>query len=157
MAAKSGTVIIAGRSTAYGNYVVINHGGGLTTLYAHMSKITTTKGLRSAPATRSARWAPPDIPQVITCILRCASTVLIKMQAASWVCIDDEGRQTDEQTEDHHWFPVDAADAGRGQHLQHNVFVASEYYNARLGNFETGIGIGKIQRSIQHRGQILCG
>ena len=44
MAAKSGTVIIAGRSTAYGNYVVINHGGGLTTLYAHMSKITTTKG-----------------------------------------------------------------------------------------------------------------
>ena len=33
MAAKPGTVIIAGRSTAYGNYVVINHGGGLTTLY----------------------------------------------------------------------------------------------------------------------------
>ncbi len=44
MAAKSGTVIIAGRSTAYGNYVVINHGGGLTTLYAHMSKLGTTKG-----------------------------------------------------------------------------------------------------------------
>ncbi len=44
MAAKPGTVIIAGRSTAYGNYVVINHGGGLTTLYAHMSKLGTTKG-----------------------------------------------------------------------------------------------------------------
>ena len=44
MAAKSGTVIIAGRSTAYGNYVVINHGGGLTTLYAHMSKLGTTNG-----------------------------------------------------------------------------------------------------------------
>ena len=44
MAAKSGTVIIAGKSTAYGNYVVINHGGGLTTLYAHMSKLGTTQG-----------------------------------------------------------------------------------------------------------------
>lgn len=44
MAAKSGTVIIAGKSTAYGNYVVISHGGGLTTLYAHMSKLGTTKG-----------------------------------------------------------------------------------------------------------------
>lgn len=44
MAAKSGEVIIAGKSTAYGNYVVISHGGGLTTLYAHMSKLGTTKG-----------------------------------------------------------------------------------------------------------------
>lgn len=44
MAAKPGTVIIAGRSTAYGNYVVINHGSGLTTLYAHMSRLGTTKG-----------------------------------------------------------------------------------------------------------------
>ena len=44
MAAKPGTVIIAGKSTAYGNYVVINHGSGLTTLYAHMSRLGTTKG-----------------------------------------------------------------------------------------------------------------
>lgn len=43
-AAQSGTVIIAGYSSAWGNYVVINHGGGITTLYAHMSKILTTKG-----------------------------------------------------------------------------------------------------------------
>ena len=43
-AAQSGTVIIAGYSSAWGNYVVINHGGGVTTLYAHMSKILTTKG-----------------------------------------------------------------------------------------------------------------
>ena len=43
-AAKPGTVIIAGYSSAWGNYVVINHGGGITTLYAHMSKILTTKG-----------------------------------------------------------------------------------------------------------------
>lgn len=44
MAAKPGTVIIAGKSTAYGNYVVINHGSGLTTLYAHMSRLGTSKG-----------------------------------------------------------------------------------------------------------------
>lgn len=43
-AAKPGTVIIAGYSSAWGNYVVINHGNGITTLYAHMSKILTTKG-----------------------------------------------------------------------------------------------------------------
>ena len=43
-AAQSGTVIIAGRSSAWGNYVVINHGGGVTTLYAHMSKLLTTRG-----------------------------------------------------------------------------------------------------------------
>ena len=33
-----------GYSSAWGNYVVINHGNGITTLYAHMSKILTTKG-----------------------------------------------------------------------------------------------------------------
>ena len=43
-AAQSGAVIIAGYSSAWGNYVVINHGNGITTLYAHMSKILTTKG-----------------------------------------------------------------------------------------------------------------
>ena len=43
-AAQPGTAIIAGYSSAWGNYVVINHGNGITTLYAHMSKILTTKG-----------------------------------------------------------------------------------------------------------------
>lgn len=44
VAAQSGTVITAGYSSAWGNYVVISHGGGLSTLYAHMSKLGTTKG-----------------------------------------------------------------------------------------------------------------
>ncbi|WP_458862410.1 murein hydrolase activator EnvC family protein [Acidaminobacterium chupaoyuni] len=44
VAANSGTVLIAGYSTAYGNYVVISHGGGISTLYAHMSRIGTSKG-----------------------------------------------------------------------------------------------------------------
>ncbi|MBQ6845934.1 MAG: peptidoglycan DD-metalloendopeptidase family protein [Oscillospiraceae bacterium] len=44
-AANSGTVIVAGWSQkGYGNYVVIDHGGGKATLYAHMHKIKTTKG-----------------------------------------------------------------------------------------------------------------
>lgn len=46
-AANSGTVIVAGWSSkGYGNYVVVDHGGGKSTLYAHMSKIKTTKGAK---------------------------------------------------------------------------------------------------------------
>ncbi len=37
LAAKAGTVIISQYSSSYGNYVVINHDGGNTTLYAHLS------------------------------------------------------------------------------------------------------------------------
>ncbi len=36
-AADSGTVEISTYSSSYGNYVLINHGGGNATLYAHMS------------------------------------------------------------------------------------------------------------------------
>ena len=46
-AANSGTVIVAGWSQkGYGNYVVIDHGGGKSTLYAHMDKIKTSKGAK---------------------------------------------------------------------------------------------------------------
>ncbi len=46
LAAADGTVIIAGWNNAYGNYVVINHGGGVTTLYGHNSSLTVSKGQR---------------------------------------------------------------------------------------------------------------
>lgn len=34
IAADSGTVLFSGNSSSYGKYIVISHGGGLTTLYA---------------------------------------------------------------------------------------------------------------------------
>lgn len=44
-AAQSGTVIVAGwNSGGYGNYVVIDHGGGLSTLYAHCSSLNVSTG-----------------------------------------------------------------------------------------------------------------
>ena len=43
-AANSGTVTRATYSSAYGNYVMIDHGGGVVTLYGHMKKLAVSKG-----------------------------------------------------------------------------------------------------------------
>ncbi|WP_461373169.1 murein hydrolase activator EnvC family protein [Candidatus Aquicultor sp.] len=43
-AAKSGKVIIAGWMGGYGNVVVIDHGGGMSTLYGHNSKLDVNVG-----------------------------------------------------------------------------------------------------------------
>ncbi|TCP69491.1 M23 family metallopeptidase [Baia soyae] len=43
-AAASGTVVKAGYSGAYGNLVVIDHGNGWVTYYAHLSRILVGKG-----------------------------------------------------------------------------------------------------------------
>ena len=45
-AAKAGTVIISTYSSSYGNYVVISHGSGNTTLYGHMSARRVNVGQR---------------------------------------------------------------------------------------------------------------
>ena len=42
-AANKGTVTTSGYSSAWGNYIIISHGGGITTLYAHMSKRSVSK------------------------------------------------------------------------------------------------------------------
>jgi len=43
-AAASGTVALAGPMSGYGNYVCIEHGGGLATCYAHLSSFATSSG-----------------------------------------------------------------------------------------------------------------
>lgn len=44
LAAKSGIVITSAYNSSYGNYVVISHGNGQTTLYAHMSRRLVSEG-----------------------------------------------------------------------------------------------------------------
>jgi murein DD-endopeptidase MepM/ murein hydrolase activator NlpD len=43
-AAKSGIVALAGVVSGYGNYTCVNHGGGLSTCYAHQSRFGTSSG-----------------------------------------------------------------------------------------------------------------
>ncbi|MGZ4386790.1 MAG: murein hydrolase activator EnvC family protein [Gaiellaceae bacterium] len=43
-AAASGTVIYAGWESGYGNFVVIDHGGGIATAYGHQSAIAVSDG-----------------------------------------------------------------------------------------------------------------
>lgn len=45
-AANGGTVTTSGYSSAWGNYIIINHGGGYTTLYAHLSRRNVSKGAK---------------------------------------------------------------------------------------------------------------
>jgi murein DD-endopeptidase MepM/ murein hydrolase activator NlpD len=44
IAGASGKVSFAGWQNGYGQLVVIDHGGGLTTRYGHLSKIDVTEG-----------------------------------------------------------------------------------------------------------------
>ncbi|MEA5462405.1 murein hydrolase activator EnvC family protein [Leptothoe sp. PORK10 BA2] len=44
VAADSGTIIFSGWYGGYGNSVIIDHGGGLTTLYAHASRLNVSEG-----------------------------------------------------------------------------------------------------------------
>ncbi|MEA3501598.1 MAG: peptidoglycan DD-metalloendopeptidase family protein [Actinomycetota bacterium] len=44
LAAASGTVFFAGAKGGYGNSIMIDHGGGMVTLYAHQSKLAVSNG-----------------------------------------------------------------------------------------------------------------
>lgn len=46
VAATAGTVVTATYSSSLGNYVMIDHGGGIMTLYAHMTKSIVSKGAK---------------------------------------------------------------------------------------------------------------
>ena len=43
-AVQSGEVILATKHSSYGNYIIVDHGGGITTLYAHCSKLLKKVG-----------------------------------------------------------------------------------------------------------------
>ncbi|MCL2402163.1 MAG: M23 family metallopeptidase [Oscillospiraceae bacterium] len=43
-AADTGTVLISRRNASFGNYIVISHGDGVTTLYAHLSTRSVSVG-----------------------------------------------------------------------------------------------------------------
>lgn len=45
-AVSDGTVVLAGRKGGYGNFVQINHGGGLGSGYGHMSRFAVSSGSR---------------------------------------------------------------------------------------------------------------
>ncbi|MFI3115844.1 MAG: peptidoglycan DD-metalloendopeptidase family protein [Clostridia bacterium] len=44
LSANAGRVIVSDYSSSYGNYVMVDHGGGYVTLYAHMSKRLVSAG-----------------------------------------------------------------------------------------------------------------
>ena len=44
LAANAGTVIVSEYHYSYGYYVVIDHGGGISTLYGHNSKLLVNVG-----------------------------------------------------------------------------------------------------------------
>jgi murein DD-endopeptidase MepM/ murein hydrolase activator NlpD len=43
-AAKGGEVIFSGTMSGYGNVIIVDHGGGFTTLYAHQSEMVVGEG-----------------------------------------------------------------------------------------------------------------
>ncbi|NLX01984.1 MAG: peptidoglycan DD-metalloendopeptidase family protein [Syntrophomonadaceae bacterium] len=45
VAADSGTVIFAGWMSGYGQVIIVDHSGGLSTLYAHQSRLLVSKGV----------------------------------------------------------------------------------------------------------------
>lgn len=51
-AAKAGVVIFAGRQSGYGNVIIIDHGGGMTTLYGHQSRLMARDGQSVAQGQR---------------------------------------------------------------------------------------------------------
>jgi len=55
VAANKGTVIFSGWQSGYGNTVIIDHGGGITTLYAHCSKLLVSNGKSVAAGTTIAK------------------------------------------------------------------------------------------------------
>ncbi len=61
VAAESGTVIAVSYNSARGYYCMVNHGGGLTTLYQHCSRITVSVGQQVARGEEVAKTGSTGI------------------------------------------------------------------------------------------------
>lgn len=59
-ASAAGRVIVAGWSGGYGNLVVVDHGGGISTAYAHNSSIAVSIGQQVAQCTVLAGMGTTD-------------------------------------------------------------------------------------------------
>ena len=70
VAANPGTVIIATYNSSYGYYVVVDHGGGVTTLYAHSSRLRVSVGQSVSRGQRIADVGPREAQREITFTLR---------------------------------------------------------------------------------------
>jgi hypothetical protein len=83
MAAADGIVVaVAHTSVGYGNYVMIAHGGGVITLYAHL--LETDVGMtKLREAGRSASRARPACRPDRMCTSRCVSTTRWSTRFAS--------------------------------------------------------------------------
>lgn len=55
LAAADGTVLETGTDRAYGKYVILDHGNGVTTFYGHCSKILVSKGKKVTANTAIAK------------------------------------------------------------------------------------------------------
>src|SRR3546814_17610037 len=68
-AATDGFVSYAGRHGGHGNYVRLEHGNGLATGYAHLSRIAARSEARrvgkECGSTRRSRWSPDPIKKQI--------------------------------------------------------------------------------------------
>lgn len=54
LAAQSGKVIVATYHWSFGNYIIVDHGNGYSTLYAHCSKLLVSKGATVSQGQRIA-------------------------------------------------------------------------------------------------------
>lgn len=79
LAAADGTVTETGFDTERGNYLMIDHGDGLTTLYAACSKVDVNEGDPVKAGTPIAAVGSTGRSTVRTFILRSGRTVFLRI------------------------------------------------------------------------------
>ncbi len=84
IAAASGRVSFVGQRPGYGNVVEIDHGNGIMTRYAHLSRFGARVGEDVKRASRSPAWARPAVRRVRIFISRCGCMGMQSIQDAFW-------------------------------------------------------------------------